>query len=171
MVNMTIERCSPGPDLEESAETGDLKIVRLDKIVSHAKGGEEVFIFVERVKKNNIQIRFFETDDHGKTIWQELGKFTPMDVHHQYAIAFKTPPYIDQDIREQVEVYMELYRPSDSARSDPRTFRYIPNKSAPGSKRKRYDYSNSNSSIGSLNIPDFIRGSDSQQSLQIYNQL
>ncbi|CAH1977829.1 unnamed protein product [Acanthoscelides obtectus] len=155
----------------ESAETGDLKIVRLDKIVSHAKGGEEVFIFVERVKKNNIQIRFFETDDHGKTIWQELGKFTPMDVHHQYAIAFKTPPYIDQDIREQVEVYMELYRPSDSARSDPRTFRYIPNKSAPGSKRKRYDYSNSNSSIGSLNIPDFIRGSDSQQSLQIYNQL
>nr|CAI5818490.1 unnamed protein product [Callosobruchus analis] len=76
-------------NLNISAETGDLKIVRLDKIVSHAKGGEEVFIFVERVKKNNIEVRFIETDDYGNTIWQGDGKFTSLDVHHQYAIAFR----------------------------------------------------------------------------------
>nr|CAI5858703.1 unnamed protein product [Callosobruchus analis] len=141
----------------ESAETGDLKIVRLDKIVSHAKGGEEVFIFVERVKKNNIEVRFIETDDYGNTIWQGDGKFTSLDVHHQYAIAFRTPPYSNQNIKEPVRVSLELYRPSDGARSEPRDFRFIPNKPGPGSKRCRYDYYSGSSSYDSDNIPDMIR--------------
>nr|CAI5858697.1 unnamed protein product [Callosobruchus analis] len=141
----------------KSAETGDLKIVRLDKIVSHAKGGEEVFIFVERVKKNNIEVRFIETDDYGNTIWQGDGKFTSLDVHHQYAIAFRTPPYSNQNIKEPVRVSLELYRPSDGARSEPRDFRFIPNKPGPGSKRCRYDYYSGSSSYDSDNIPDMIR--------------
>ncbi|VEN47308.1 unnamed protein product, partial [Callosobruchus maculatus] len=153
---------SQGINNLKSAETGDLKIVRLDKIVSPAKGGEEVFIFVERVKKNNIEIRFIETDDYGNTIWQGEGKFTSLDVHHQYAIAFRTPPYRNQDIKEAVHVSLELFRPSDGARSEPREFRFIPNRPGPGSKRCRYDYYSGSSSCESDNIPDMIRESTCQ---------
>lgn len=39
---------------------------------------------------------------------------------------------------------MELFRPSDEARSEPREFRYIPNQDIKtGVKRRRYDYSSS----------------------------
>nr|CAH7720625.1 unnamed protein product [Callosobruchus chinensis] len=150
---------SQGINNLKSAETGDLKIVRLDKIVSPAKGGEEVFIFVERVKKNNIEVRFIESDDYGNIIWQGDGKFTSLDVHHQYAIAFRTPPYRNQEIKESVRVSLELFRPSDGARSEPRDFRFIPNRPGPGKKRCRYNNYSGSSSFDSDNIPDMIRGS------------
>lgn len=37
----------------------------------------------------NIKIRFFELDQDGNEVWEEFGKFNDMDVHHQYAIAFR----------------------------------------------------------------------------------
>lgn len=51
---------------------------------------------------------------------------------------------------------MELVRPTDDARSEPRKFRYVPNKDVqPGMKRRRYDYSTSYSSseFGSDELP------------------
>ena len=54
------------------------------------------------------------------------GLFTMNDVHKQYGISLKTPPYINQDITTPVEVAMYLYKPSDKSRSDPLTFRYLP---------------------------------------------
>jgi len=35
----------------ESAQTGDLRIVRIDKHTSCCTGGEEVFILIEKVDK------------------------------------------------------------------------------------------------------------------------
>lgn len=42
------------------------------------------FLFAE-----DIKIRFFETDDNDEEIWSADADFSELDVHHQYAIAFK----------------------------------------------------------------------------------
>jgi Rel/ankyrin family protein len=58
-------------------------------------------MFVTKVDKNTIQVRFFETDDkdpHGNVVWEANGHFTPSDVHHQYGIVLKTPAYRNQQI-------------------------------------------------------------------------
>ncbi|CAG9859358.1 unnamed protein product [Phyllotreta striolata] len=143
----------------KSALTGDLKIVRLDHVVSPASGNKEIFILVERVTKRNIKIRFYELDDEDRVVWQDWGRFNDLDVHHQYAIVFRTPKYRDEDILSPVRVYIELVRPTDGARSEPRDFRYIPNKNnyKTGQKRARYDYSysysSSTSNFGSDELP------------------
>ncbi|KAL3277723.1 hypothetical protein HHI36_013066 [Cryptolaemus montrouzieri] len=123
----------------KSALTGELKIVRMDHCTSPANGGREIFLLVERVTKKNIKVRFYELDDDDNLLWEDYGKFNDLDVHHQYAIVLKTPPYKNRDITSQANVYMELVRPSDNARSDTKTFTYIPMQSQgrPGSKRSR----------------------------------
>lgn len=35
-------------------------------------------------------------------VWEDWGKFSEADVHHQYAIALKTPPFRSQNIEETV---------------------------------------------------------------------
>lgn len=72
---------------------------------------------------------------------------------------FRTPKYHNQNIRTPVKVFIELFRPSDEARSEPREFRYLPNENGqPGSKRRRYDYSSSykSSDFGSDELPSTI---------------
>lgn len=72
------------------------------------------------------------SDDDQKTEtikWERFGQFTEADVHHQYAIALKTPPYRDINIREAVDVYIELYRTNDNETSERRSFQYRPVKS------------------------------------------
>lgn len=76
-------------DILESALTGELKIVRMDHCSSPSYGNKEIFILVEKVTKKNVKIRFYEEDEYGNEIWQEYGKFSDLDVHHQYAIVFK----------------------------------------------------------------------------------
>ncbi|KAK2717249.1 hypothetical protein QYM36_007390 [Artemia franciscana] len=111
----------------KATQTGDLRIVRIDKHVSCVTGNEEVFIFVEKVNKRNIKVRFFEVDEEsGLETWHAFAEFSELDVHHQYAIAFKTPPYKDLDIESDVDVYLQLFRPQDQAVSEPKPFKYKP---------------------------------------------
>lgn len=110
----------------KSALTGELKICRLSATAGNVDGGEEVFMFVEKVCKNNIKIRFYELDEYDQEVWQDWGVFSEADVHHQYAIAFKTPSYHNKDITEPVEVLMQLYRPRDKCQSEPVPFKYKP---------------------------------------------
>ncbi|XP_055625537.1 nuclear factor NF-kappa-B p110 subunit isoform X2 [Toxorhynchites rutilus septentrionalis] len=124
----------------KSALTGELKICRLSSITGNVDGGEEIFMFVEKVCKNNIKIRFYELDDNDQEVWQEWGVFSEADVHHQYAIAFKTPAYRNKDITEPVEVHMQLFRPRDKCQSEPVPFKYNPRQGAfafPSTSRKR----------------------------------
>ncbi|XP_031633420.1 nuclear factor NF-kappa-B p110 subunit-like isoform X2 [Contarinia nasturtii] len=109
----------------KSALTGELKISRMSSVIGSAAGNDDLFIFVEKVGKKNIKVRFFEQDDD-QIIWEDWGKFTEADVHHQYAIALKTPPYREVSIDESVKVYIQLYRPGDEAISEPVEFRYKP---------------------------------------------
>uniref|UniRef100_A0AAG5DBR2 RHD domain-containing protein n=1 Tax=Anopheles atroparvus TaxID=41427 RepID=A0AAG5DBR2_ANOAO len=139
----------------KSALTGELKICRLSTAVSSVDGGEEVFMFVEKVCKNNIKIRFFELDEYENEVWSDRAVFSEADVHHQYAIAFKTPAYRHKDITEPVEVYMQLFRPKDGCLSEPVPFKYKPRAGmmpAPGtsgtnSSRKRLRMSSGTVSV------------------------
>lgn len=127
----------------KSALTGELKICRIDKYTSSVEGNEEIFILVEKVGKKNIKIKFFELNDNGHEIWSAYGRFTELDVHHQYAIVFKTPPYKDQNITSPKEVYIQLERPSDADYSEPKKFTYKPSDKIIGKKRQRMSYSGS----------------------------
>ena len=58
--------------------------------------------------------------------WEAVGTFGPQDVHHQYAIVFKTPPYYNMAIERPVTVQLALRRPSDKELSDSKPFTYLP---------------------------------------------
>ena len=49
----------------------------------------------------------------------------------------RTPAYKDQTVSEDVNVFFELYRPSDSAFSEPKAFRYKPREEVRLGKRAR----------------------------------
>merc|ERR1711936_904732 len=121
----------------KNPSTGELKICRISAFSGSVSGGHEIFIFIERVKKGDIQVKFFQLDDNEEKVWEEFAEFTEGDVHHQYAIAFKTPAYRDQTVSEDVNVFFELYRPSDSAFSEPKAFRYKPREEVRLGKRAR----------------------------------
>lgn len=104
-----------------------LTICRLSKRASTADGNDEVVLLCDKIKKDDIEVRFFEEDQDGEVIWEAFGQFTPNDVHHQCAVTFKTPPFRDRDIESPVTVQIQLRRPSDSAVGASKEFQYIPN--------------------------------------------
>ncbi|XP_055688196.1 nuclear factor NF-kappa-B p110 subunit isoform X3 [Lutzomyia longipalpis] len=110
----------------KSALTGELKIARMSSAASSVNGGEDLFLFVEKVNKKNIKVRFYEENDDGQIVWESYGHFTEIDVHHQYGIALTTPEYHRKDIKRQVDVWIQLERPSDNERSEPMHFTYKP---------------------------------------------
>ena len=73
----------------KNPSTGELKICRISAFSGSVSGGDEIFIFIERVKKGDIQVKFFQLDESEEKVWEEFAEFTEGDVHHQYAIAFK----------------------------------------------------------------------------------
>ncbi|CAL7951942.1 unnamed protein product [Xylocopa violacea] len=155
----------------KSALTGELKICRIDKYTSSVEGHEEVFIFVEKVGKKNIKIKFFELNDDDSEIWSAYGSFSELDVHHQYAIAFRTPPYKDFDITSPKEVFIQLERPSDGDCSEPIKFTYKPRDRIMGRKRQRMSYSGSSELSHTLLTSNSSKESVFDVSREISNEL
>jgi hypothetical protein len=91
-----------------------------------------LFLFLD-----NIKVKFVEHNEVGQEVWCGWGKFTESDVHHQYAIALRTPQYTGSTDRD-VLVGMHLYRPGDHATSEPIMFTYRSSKYSSG-KRARID--------------------------------
>lgn len=117
----------------------DLVICRLSRQSGYASGGDEVFLLCEKINKDDIQVRFFEETEDGVS-WEAFGDFASHDVHRQYAIVFRTPPYRDPYIQSSVQVFIQLRRPSDDETGDPKPFQYIPQDPDPygiSNKRKR----------------------------------
>ncbi|KAH8359967.1 hypothetical protein KR093_009789 [Drosophila rubida] len=145
----------------KSAQTGELRIVRLSKPTGSVMGNDELILLVEKVSKKNIKVRFFEENDDGETVWEQYAKFRESDVHHQYAIVCQTPAYHDKDVEKEVAVSIELIRPSDDERSfPPLPFRYKPRDAIVSRKRRRTcsSFNSSSSSSGgsahnSLELP------------------
>lgn len=63
--------------------------------------------------------------------WEAKAEFAQTDVHRQIAIVFKSPPYQEQDIAEEVEVNVSLRRISDRMYSEPVKFTYLPHNPGP----------------------------------------
>nr|XP_033812535.1 transcription factor p65 [Geotrypetes seraphini] len=101
--------------------TAELKICRVNKNSGSCLGGDEIFLLCDKVQKEDIEVRFF------LDFWEAKGNFSQADVHRQVAIVFRTPPYLDQNIREPVKVQMQLRRPSDKEVSEAMEFQYLPN--------------------------------------------
>nr|WAQ14799.1 NF-kappa-B p100 subunit [Lateolabrax maculatus] len=108
----------------KSPNASNLKISRLDKTCGSVLGGDEIFLLCDKVQKDDIEIRFYEEDDEGG--WEAFGDFSPTDVHKQYAIVFKTPPYHSAEIERPVTVFLQLKRKKAGDSSDPKQFTYIP---------------------------------------------
>ncbi|XP_075224156.1 embryonic polarity protein dorsal-like isoform X1 [Lycorma delicatula] len=103
----------------------DLIIVGLSHNSASVAGGQQVILLCEKVSKDDIAVRLFEEKDNN-IIWEACCDFNPTDVHKQYAITFRTPPYKTIDIVEPVEVFIQLQRPSDHETSEPRKFTLTP---------------------------------------------
>lgn len=103
----------------------DLVICRLSTHSGSVGGGDEVFLLCEKINKDDIKVYFYQEQPDGEG-WEAEGEFTHNDVHRQYAIVFKTPPYKDLHIQESTTVFIQLRRPSDDESGDPKPFQYIP---------------------------------------------
>lgn len=106
----------------KSAQTGELKIVQLSQPSSPCTGNREIWLLVERVRKNDIRVRLFEEDENQRVIWCQYGRV--IRCHHQYAIIFQTPSYRNVQLTRSVRVFIQLERPSDGCVSEPKPFQY-----------------------------------------------
>uniref|UniRef100_A0A673X5A5 Nuclear factor of kappa light polypeptide gene enhancer in B-cells 2 (p49/p100) n=1 Tax=Salmo trutta TaxID=8032 RepID=A0A673X5A5_SALTR len=106
----------------KSPNASNLKISRMDKTSGSVLGGDEIFLLCDKVQKDDIEIRFYEEDGS----WEAFGDFSPTDVHKQYAIVFKTPPYHSTEIDRSVTVFLQLKRKKVGDCSDPKQFTYVP---------------------------------------------
>ncbi|XP_067130525.1 putative transcription factor p65 homolog [Centruroides vittatus] len=102
----------------------DLSIHKLSHYSAPVSGGTEVILLCEKVNKD-VQIRFFEKKD-GQEIWSANAEFQPSDIHKQVAISFITPSYFDLNVSHEVNVWIQLIRPSDNSAGKPRKFQLLP---------------------------------------------
>lgn len=127
--------------IHDKKSLNELVICRVDKSSGRAKGGDEVFLLCEKINKDDVKIRFYQENINGDVEWEDFGDFSANDIHRQYAIVFKTPPYKDQYITRPEQVKMQLQRLNDSSEtSDPIPFIYMPEDPDPDrifEKRKR----------------------------------
>ncbi|XP_070827388.1 transcription factor RelB isoform X3 [Chaetodon trifascialis] len=117
---------------KKATTTSQLKISCLNEYRGSCAGKTEIYMLCDKVQKDDIEIIF------RRGSWKASGEFAQTDVHRQIAIVFKTPPYQDQDITEEVEVSVTLRRLSDQMESEPISFTYLPHNPDPYEvKRKR----------------------------------
>ncbi|KAM9358998.1 proto-oncogene c-Rel [Symphorus nematophorus] len=117
---------------KKATTTSQLKISCLNLYRGSCIGKTEIYMLCDKVQKDDIEIIF------RRGSWKANGEFAQTDVHRQIAIVFKTPPYQDQDITEEVEVSVALRRLSDQMESEPVSFTYLPHNPDPYEvKRKR----------------------------------
>ncbi|XP_016963141.1 embryonic polarity protein dorsal isoform X1 [Drosophila biarmipes] len=108
-------------------KSNELTITRLCSCSAQVTGGNEIIMLCEKIAKDDIEVRFYETDRDGRETWFANAEFQPTDVFKQMAIAFKTPRYKNTEITQSVNVELKLVRPSDGATSAPLQFEYYPN--------------------------------------------
>ncbi|XP_075956465.1 transcription factor RelB isoform X2 [Anarhichas minor] len=117
---------------KKATTTSQLKISHFNQYRGSCSGKTEIYMLCDKVQKDDIEIIF------RRGSWKASGEFAQTDVHRQIAIVFKTPPYQDQDITEEVEVSVVLRRLSDQMESECVTFTYLPHNPDPYEvKRKR----------------------------------
>ncbi|XP_047195548.1 transcription factor RelB isoform X3 [Hippoglossus stenolepis] len=110
---------------KKATTTSQLKITCLNQNRGSCSGKTEIYMLCDKVQKDDIEIIF------RRGSWKANGEFAQTDVHRQIAIVFKTPPYQDQNLTEEVEVSVSLRRISDQMESESVTFTYLPHNPDP----------------------------------------
>lgn len=108
---------------------GSLKMVELSASKSSAAGGDRIMIFTDRIKREDIDVVFYEEDNEKNVIWKKTVNYknsSKLRIHHQYGISLVTPEYRDVDIQDPHKAFIQLYRPSDSETSEPFIFEFVP---------------------------------------------
>ncbi|XP_051897529.1 nuclear factor NF-kappa-B p100 subunit [Pristis pectinata] len=124
MYTLPLEPVISDPIFDSKApNASNLKIVRMDKTSGCVLGGDEIYLLCDKVQKDDIQIRFYEDDEHG---WEAYGDFGPTDVHRQFAIVFRTPRYWNISIERPITVFVQLKRRKDGETSEAKAFTYCP---------------------------------------------
>ena len=100
----------------------ELQIMDMSSNRAPAMGGKKLIILCEQVSKNDIKVRFFQEN----TGWEAFGEFKPEDVHRQFAISLTVPPYMDGDIRENKQVWVELTKADGTQQSQRKEFYFTP---------------------------------------------
>jgi Rel/ankyrin family protein len=95
---------------------------------SSSMSGGKVMIFCNYIDEDDIEVRFFETDNNGVVIWESIADLKPPigEVHKRVGISLLAPAYPNPHVKEAVNVYLQLRRPSDQRSSDPLIFTYLP---------------------------------------------
>lgn len=114
------------PIINNKAES-DVKIHEISETFSPASGGKKIIIFCSKIARKDIEIRFYEEDAGKKQTLIGFGSFEPSNVYQDVVIVFTTPKYdykyVDGRPRN---IFIELVRPSDNARSNRLPFQYVP---------------------------------------------
>ncbi|XP_023669484.1 transcription factor RelB homolog isoform X2 [Paramormyrops kingsleyae] len=110
---------------KKATTTSELKINRLNVLQGPCTGKTEIYLLCDKVQKDDIEIIF------SRDKWEAKAEFAQTDVHRQIAIVFKSPPYQERDITEEVEVDVCLRRLSDHMSSEPVKFTYLPHNPDP----------------------------------------
>ncbi|XP_069004245.1 transcription factor RelB homolog isoform X1 [Embiotoca jacksoni] len=116
---------------KKATTTSQLKICLLNQNRGSCTGKTEIYMLCDKVQKDDIEIVF------RRGSWKANGEFAQTDVHRQIAIVFKTPPYQDSDISEEMEVNVVLRRISDQMESEAVTFTYLPHNRDPYEVRRK----------------------------------
>uniref|UniRef100_A0A8D8R1L7 Embryonic polarity protein dorsal n=2 Tax=Cacopsylla melanoneura TaxID=428564 RepID=A0A8D8R1L7_9HEMI len=114
----------------DAKSNADLAIVRLSHTSASVAGGMEMILLCDKVNKDDIRVRFFEEKD-GMTVWEEYGDFNEKDVHKQFAIVLKTPPYmrgVDNlvSITDPIDIQIQLVNQKGTKFSEPVDFKLTP---------------------------------------------
>lgn len=113
--------------IHDKKANAELVIFDISDVTSPPGGGKKIMIFVEKVAKEDIRVRFYEKDPTTDQVtWEGYGAFEPKNVHRQTAIALRTPKYRTNTFDSPVNVWMTLQRRSDDLESAPRPFQYVP---------------------------------------------
>ncbi|XP_066518617.1 transcription factor RelB isoform X2 [Hoplias malabaricus] len=138
---------------KKATTTAELKINRLNVVRGPCTGKTEIYMLCDKVQKDDIEIIFSLED------WEAKAEFAQTDVHRQIAIVFKAPPYLEQDICEDIDVNVCLRRISDRMHSEPVKFTYVPCNTDPyevNRKRKIKSDIKFNEDCCALPAPDMI---------------
>ncbi|KAK3560674.1 hypothetical protein QTP86_014524 [Hemibagrus guttatus] len=119
---------------KKATTTAELKINRLNIVQGPCTGKTEIYMLCDKVQKDDIEIIFSSSSGN----WEAKAEFAQTDVHRQIAIVFKSPPYHEQDIADEVEVNVSLRRISDRMYSEPVKFTYLPHNPDPYEVKRKH---------------------------------
>lgn len=116
----------------------NLVITRISTCICAVDEEPEIIILCGKIFEDDIQVRFYK-EQLGVLTWEEYG--SPSEVHRNVALAVKVPKYCNLEMETEVEVMVQLKRPSDNAFSAAIPFQYLPANEM-GRKRKKPRFEN-----------------------------